>query len=782
MFIVPASRISFFRLLAWTNIKTSCLSLNLASSCGLDKPPGSQPADGRQIPFRHQPNANLLFLLCKLLPIFVFLLNTFYRLFFVFPVRFLVMRWLLLVFILVLVQSGPLLAYTQTEADTTTQLEAVRVHAYFGEQDVLRVPASVATVSRAMLNQQSGTTLLPAINAVPGVRMEERSPGSYRLSIRGSLLRSPFGVRNVKVYFDEIPLTDAGGNTYLNLLDAGSIDRMEVLKGPDGSLFGANTGGVVRLHPQGLSGRSTGASLRINGGSYGLFHQQASLSLQPHPNYGLHISQGHQQAAGYRENSAMRRDFVQLSQRWEYHPDRELRVLAMYSDMQYRTPGGLTEQQFLEFPAGARPATSTIPGALEQQAGIYNKTGIGGLVHDMKITGQLRHVASVFGLLTDFRNPFITNYEIRKEHNYGFRTYLDYRGDRQTGIQWQANLGVEWQQGAADIRNYDNHGGERGAPQAFDKLRNAQHFYFARLHALVDDKFLVESAVSLNAYSYRFREMYPDEEGSFSSRRFSPQWMPRLGVAYLPSTDIALRASVSRGYSPPTTAEVRSSDNIINTDLRAEMGWNYETGLRWQSNDLRFYADASVFYYKMEDAIIRQLRDSGAEYFANAGGVNQRGLELAANAWVMPPGSQRILRGLQLGTNLTWSRFRFAHYVSGGQDFGGNRLTGVPSTVLVSHARFLFPARLSLFVMHNYTSDIPLNDANTVYADAYHLVHAKANWQAVTSGRWTIDLFAGVDNLLDQTYSLGNDINAFGGRFFNAAPGVNFYGGLVVSY
>jgi iron complex outermembrane receptor protein len=48
--------------------------------------------------------------------------------------------------------------------------------------------------------------------------MEERSPGSYRLNIRGSSLRSPFGVRNVKIYYNNIPFTDPGGNTYLNSL------------------------------------------------------------------------------------------------------------------------------------------------------------------------------------------------------------------------------------------------------------------------------------------------------------------------------------------------------------------------------------------------------------------------------------------------------------------------------------------------------------------------------------------------------------------------------------
>jgi iron complex outermembrane receptor protein len=94
------------------------------------------------------------------------------------------------------------------------------------------------------LNLQPNNSLVSVMNTLPGIRMEERTPGSYRLSIRGSLLRSPFGVRNVKIYFDEIPLTDAGGNTYLNALDVASLHSLEVLKGPDGSLFGANSGGV----------------------------------------------------------------------------------------------------------------------------------------------------------------------------------------------------------------------------------------------------------------------------------------------------------------------------------------------------------------------------------------------------------------------------------------------------------------------------------------------------------------------------------------------------------
>src|SRR5690606_35389604 len=135
----------------------------------------------------------------------------------------------------------------------------------------------------------------------------------------------------------------------------------------------------------------------------------------------------------------------------------------------------------------------------------------------------------------------------------------------------------------------------------------------------------------------------------------------------------------------------------------------YETGFRWESRNRRIFADGSVFYYRMEDAIIRQLDDGGAEFFSNAGGVNQLGTELAVSAWAVEPRPATWLRGLQVGTNLTLSWFRFGDYRVATDDFSGNELTGVPAESVVSHVSFLLPFNLKAYVMHNYTSSIPLD-------------------------------------------------------------------------
>ena len=73
-----------------------------------------------------------------------------------------------------------------------------------------------------------------------------------------------------------------------------------------------------------------------------------------------------------------------------------------------------------------------------------------------------------------------------------------------------------------------------------------------------------------------------------------------------------------------------------------------------------------------------------------------------------------------------------------------------------------------------------MNDANSEYAKAYNLLGAKIGFEKLVKGRLRIKLFGGVENILDERYSLGNDINGFGGRYYNAAPGRNYYTTVVL--
>lgn len=675
-------------------------------------------------------------------------------------------------FLLFLTVRNPVFGQTGEPADSLQLIPEVAVQGYLSRQPLLQTPASVGIVNTEQLRSRAGLSLLPALNLVPGVRMEERSPGSYRLSIRGSLLRAPFGVRNVKMYLDEFPLTDAGGNTYLNLMDANAIERVEVLKGPDGSLFGANSGGVVLLDLNGRQTDDNELSIGLNAGSYGLFHEHASLKYASGKSR-FSFQQAYQRSDGYRQNTAMQRHFLQAAERLSYGKNNSIKLLVFYSDLRYRTPGGLTQAQFDADPRQARPAAGPNPGAAEQQAGIYNKTLFAGLTNELVFSDKLRYVVSVFGTNTDFENPFITNYEIRNEQNLGIRTFAELYGNEHSTLHWKWSLGLEGQMGWQDISNFKNNGGTAGLQLAEDALDIHQIFYFSKLTATFRQRLTAEMAVSLNQFNFTYAGWTLKGD-----RAFADQWMPRFAVNYLLTSGLALRAGVSRGYSPPTLAELRSSNNVINTTLQPESGWNREAGLRLTAWQGRLQADASVFRYDLSNAIVRRLDQGGVEYFENAGGTKQTGVEALITAWLLSPRNTGVLRAVQISGSGTYSHFLFNNYRDAVADYSGNRLTGVPQSVFVLSGTIRFPQEISLFTELNATSRLPLNDANTLYADSYNLLQAKLTWSKLRVKKAGVTIFAGADNILNEKYSLGNDINAFGGRYFNAAAPLNFYGGI----
>src|SRR5215218_3523225 len=100
------------------------------------------------------------------------------------------------------------------EKDTLKEitLPSVIIKAFEQNRRLKDVPAAINYIGKNTFERFNSASIVSAVNSTPGVRMEERSPGSYRMNIRGSSLRSPFGVRNVKVYYNDIPYTDPGGN------------------------------------------------------------------------------------------------------------------------------------------------------------------------------------------------------------------------------------------------------------------------------------------------------------------------------------------------------------------------------------------------------------------------------------------------------------------------------------------------------------------------------------------------------------------------------------------
>lgn len=672
-------------------------------------------------------------------------------------------------------------AWCQTTDSTSLQQEIkpVKIHAYFSQQPILGLTAAAQTITTQDIAAQQTTSLLPAIHTIAGVRMEERSPGSYRLAMRGSLIRSAFGIRNSKIYVNEFPLTDAGGNTYLNLLDPGGIHAIHVIKGPDGSLYGANSGGVIRIQPKGFDVDTNQNSLLISGGSFGLFQEQLSIQRKVTDSYSFSFDQSFTRSDGYRENSALNKKVFQTAHRWKY-ANNELRLFTFYSDLHYRTPGGLTQAQLAQNPRMSRPAAGPIPSAKEQHAGIYNKTLYAGIAHQAQLSDKLSHLISVFSSNTDFENPFITNYEYRRENNLGLRSYLSYLNRDNPSLEWQMQLGFEGQTGWYKIENYGNDQGKATDLTDHDKLYNKQHSFFYHAMINIQKRWRIEGSLGLNGSKLTYRQYYPAIKDPKGHLRFGNIWMPRISSSYLIMDRFAIRAAISKGYSPPTNEEVRPSDRVINRVLEAETGTNYEVGVRLETPRRRLIADISLYRYKMKNGIVQQRNEAGEDYYANAGEINQRGVEASVWAYLIAPKQARFIRSMDIQSSVTYSYYRFGRYRVADNDFSHNRVTAVPGWVWTNSISVRFPKQFGFNLLHLFTSAMPLNDANTVYSEKFHLLQGKATWTLQPKGRRALQFFIGADNLLNSRYSLGNDINAYGNRYFNPAPTRNYYGGMQI--
>jgi iron complex outermembrane receptor protein len=672
--------------------------------------------------------------------------------------------------LLVLMFSACTLSVAQApEEDTTRVLNEVVVRAYLYNRPMNEVPAAVATLDEKDFARFNNTSILPAVNMIPGVRMEERSPGSYRFSIRGSLLRSPFGVRNVKMYWNGLPLTDGGGNTYLNLLDFNSITSSEIIKGPGGSLYGAGTGGVVLFNKD---PSNPGVRLSTVLGSYGLQRYQLSAQIG-RDKVKASIQYAHQQSDGYRQQTKMDRDAINADVNFLLSPKSSLNATVFYTDLFYETPGGLTKAQFEADPSQARPAGGPFPSAVDAKAAVRNKTVYGGLMYEYQWSDNWVTKAGVYGSHTDFKNPTIRNYEIRDERNLGGRTDTQFSFDQDT---WKGKItfGGEYQYFFSPLDVYDNNFGEPGAAQAKDELKSRQLLLFLQADIDLPKDFYVTIGGSASFLKYDFAQVlfWPESE---QHRNFDPEFSPRIALLKKLSNTISVYGSVSKGFSPPSLAEVRPSAGTYNNSLNPERGISYELGLRGGLWKQQLLFDVNAYDFELDETIVIQRTSSGAEYFVNAGNTSQKGLE-ARVTWA-PTMNSSLLSALKIWTSYTYNHYRFEEYIQDGNDYSGNRLTGVAPTIALLGIDMTFQ-KVYLNITTNYTDAIPLNDANTEYADYYLLLGGRLGYRTTLKNVLPFEVFAGIDNALDETYSLGNDLNAIGGRYYNAASPRNYYIGL----
>ncbi|CAN5893384.1 TonB-dependent receptor PqqU [soil metagenome] len=687
------------------------------------------------------------------------------------------------------------LSVNQSQTDLAVLLEPSTQHfgevvvtGYENNRPLLQTAGSIGGLSTRDLRRFNETSLAPAFNMLPGVRMDERATASYRISIRGSTLRAPFGVRNVKVYLNEIPFTDASGNTSLNLIDVASLGRVEVIKGPAGSVYGAGIGGAVILETERPRPGESGAEVGLMAGSYGLRRYTATVRTGSEKG-GMMMQYANQRLDGYREQSAMDRHMLTLSGRLEASEKRTLFLNAFYTDLYYELPGGLTRQQYDDNPRQARldvvnaQGVVTAPGSVTQNASMEVEALNIGLAQRYRFSDRWSNTTALYGTFSNMDHPFVTDYKRNSDQGLGGRTRTVYT-TALGGLPAKFTLGGEYQRGFEVARSFDNNRGRLGRLRFDDEIRAIQSVVFGQAEVDLPGGLIATLGASYNSLHYLITRVSDASvtDQLTRTRDFSPVLSPRLALLKTLTPDISVHASISNGFSPPTQGEVRTNDGQINTSLEPEKGTNYELGMRGNVLRQRLSFDLTAFSLRLRETIIGSTGASTVVTFSNSGATRQDGLE-AALSYAVIQNDQRFLSLLKGWGSYTYNRFRFQEYLRGVEDLSGNAVTGVAPHTLTAGLDLESRLGLYLNVTSNYIDRIPLNDQNTVYADEYLIFGARGGFRRVLLQRISAEVYGGVDNLTDRHYSLGNDLNVqFGNRFFQPAPGRNYYGGVTAKY
>jgi iron complex outermembrane receptor protein len=167
-------------------------------------------------------------------------------------------------------------------------------------------------------------------------------------------------------------------------------------------------------------------TLEIIGGSYGLRSVFSSINFGDNMRQN-NIELSQTQADGYRQQSAMRRSNLAWHSKIKANEKQTLMAHFWYTDLEYQTPGALTQQEFDQNPKAARPAVGILPSAEQAHAAIYQKNVLAGFVNEQKLGKSWQNTTALYGSFSQIKNPAIRNYEHRSEPHFGGRSFFKFQ-------------------------------------------------------------------------------------------------------------------------------------------------------------------------------------------------------------------------------------------------------------------------------------------------------------------------------------------------------------------
>ncbi|WP_251907366.1 TonB-dependent receptor PqqU [Klebsiella quasipneumoniae] len=657
----------------------------------------------------------------------------------------------------------------------------------------LDTPAAVSVVNGDEMRQAAPrVNLSESLGAVPGLQVQNRQnyAQDLQLSIRGFGSRSTYGVRGLRIYVDGIPATMPDGQGQTSNIDIGSVDTLEVLRGPFSALYGNSSGGVINVTSQTGTQPSTVEASSYYG-SFGTWHygMKATGAVGDGSHAGdvdYTVSTNRFTTHGYRDHSGARKNLANARLGVRINDVSKLTLLLNSVDIKANDAGGLTADEWRDNPRQSPRGDqyNTRKDTRQTQAGLRYERQLSAQ-DDLSVmmyagereTTQYQSIPRAPQLKPSHAGGVID----LTRHYQGIDTRLTHRGELLVPVTLTA--GLDYENMSERRKGYENFVMVNGAPQYGEQgalRRNERNLMwnvdpYLQTQWQLTDKLSLDAGVRYSSVWFDSNDYYitpgnGDDSGDASYHK----WLPAGSLKYALTDAWNVYLSAGRGFETPTINELSyRADNQsgLNFGLKPSTNDTVEIGSKTRiGNGL---LTAALFQTDTDNEIVVDISSGGRTSYKNAGKTRRQGMELGLD--------QQFGESWRLKAAWTWLDATYRTNVCGDASCNGNRIPGIARNM--GYASFGYQPEQGWYAGSDirYMSDIMANDENTAKAPSWTVVGLTTGYKW-SYGRMDMDLFGRVDNLFDREYVGSVIVNESNGRYYEPAPGRNYGIGLNLAW
>ena len=643
------------------------------------------------------------------------------------------------------------------------------------------VSESIFVVDEKTIEDKNMLNVQDALQNVSGViaASSTNSP-SPKLIIRGAGLKAAYGVREIMVMKDGVPMTDPDSFTRFDFIDMQDVSSIEVQKGP-GSINAVNsTGGVIQLITKSVFAEDKN-SVKVGIGDDGQKNFNTKLRDKVSDNDYVSFSFSKREIDNsWRDNNEFDTTQVSLKYGHIFKDDSTIENEIAYTESNLNLPASMTKDEFEVFKqTGEQHNTSSQwqHGARDSKIVSLNtkyEKEAGNITYRPRVYfNHWEHFHPVTGLINDAtdNNIFGTDLEfdwthkvLAKDSNLvgGVTLKLD-KSDDAKKYEYKD---VEKNGTGKILKTLSNEKGDLASTE--DSSAFLYGTYLMETIKLSDKwKFDVSARVDklnfdidgneLKAYNFGTGK-YVAGDGLYSLDNSFTLFSTKVGTSYSLTDSTNIYTSVANANQAPTTNELGD-----NEDLEKSQSINYEVGLKTRTDN--YSSDLALFQNYVQDEIIQIKDENGNTIYDNAGETNKKGLEFDT--------SYNLTNNLQIGGTYTYSHFKFDTFnesvrngmVTNLVSRDGNYLPFIPqnqySIFTAYHLANGLKTRLTARTYGSYYMD----NANTQKYEGYDLItdlmigYEKKNH----------NIQLNVNNLFDKYYAIEASKNTSGVESYKAA-------------